>query len=96
MKNAAATIKDADAEIRNLTVAPEKFNVFGLSGVFTVSPDVEPQALRDAADILLDLVEDLSTALVAQSAVDDITLASVIQFLTGASKASYRSLVGQP
>jgi hypothetical protein len=80
--------------IGELKVDPNAFDAFGCK-VFTICPDAAPEQVRDAADYLLDLVERISTFLM-QNPEDVKTFLPVIQFLSTASLASYRSLVGVP
>jgi hypothetical protein len=85
-----------DDLIAQLKITPETFDVFGLKAIFAVSPDADPVAVRDAGNVLMDLVDRIAVDLCAAGGEkSDQTLVALLQFVSAAAKAAYLSLVGQ-
>jgi hypothetical protein len=85
-----------DDLIAQLKIDPQTFEVWGTRDVFTVSQQAKPEDVRNAADLLLDMVERLSVVASGSTDMRRDDAALLAQLLTSASKAAYRSLVGEP
>jgi len=76
-----------------LKLGHEKFDAFG-SDVFLVNPDADPEQVRDAACALMDLVHEFSAVTQSGHQLDMPRALAVIQFMSAATQAAYRALLG--